>query len=171
VRKRRPDQPIEPALFNFIRDYATEVLDAAQRQPVPRVSLGPLSVFIENFFGQFFNAAFKIAITDFSERSQERAAKTRLRREKQTGPDETTRLISSFETYCKLHPDIANERSPEADDDDFDQVAEELVGSFLPTLLDRIEAWAEATGAGDITRAVQSARDHLETATAELGFA
>src|SRR5256885_2083866 len=102
MRRRERLERIEPALFNFIRDYASEVVDAAQKRPVPNVALGPLTVFVENFFGQFFRSELHTSITDFSESSQERAAKMRIERESGAGADEVTALISSFETYCRL---------------------------------------------------------------------
>lgn len=167
-RRRVPD--LEPALFNYIRDYAIDVIEASKKRSVPEVPLGPLTVFIDNFFGQFFRSALSTRITDFSDASHEKAVKIRLQLEKENKREEVVALVSSYETYCRLHPDIEQERSVPDEDESLDEVRSVLLESFLPDLLDRIEAWAVAAEIDPIAEAARHGREHLETAKVELGY-
>jgi hypothetical protein len=159
---------IAPTVFNFVRDYAIDVIEAAKKQSVPAVPLGPLTVFVENLFAQFFRAALNVTITGFSDASHEKAARERIRLEKNDGKAETIAMISSYETYCRIYPDIAQDRSVPDDAEVLDEIRSTLLESFLPELLNRIEAWAEANDKKPIIGASKRARGHLESATSEL---
>jgi len=161
---------IEPALFNYFADYAHEVREASKKKPPPQVPLGPLTVFIENFFGQFFRVALKTTISGFGSAAREKAVRARLKLEADSPkPEETILLISSYETYCGIHPDVEQERSVPDEDETAMEVQVTLLESFLPELLDRIEAWADASQES-LVEPVQAAREHLEAAKADLGY-
>jgi hypothetical protein len=168
--KRPVSREVEPAVFNYVRDYAIDVIEASKKQPVPRVSLGPLTVFIDNLFAQYFRAALNTTITDFSDRSHEVAVKVRLRMEGAGGEEEIVAMISSYESYCRIHPDIEQERSVPDDAEAFDEIQSTLLESFLPELLDRVEAWAAVKEHTRIVEAAQAAREYLESAKVELGL-
>lgn len=97
--------------------------------------------------------------------------KSRLRLEASGENPNAIALISSYETYCRLHPDVAHERSFLDDDDEaVDEIRSLLIESFLPELLERIETWAGAEDQDELVDAVGEAKEYLETAQAELGY-
>jgi hypothetical protein len=169
VRPRRPSE-LSPALFNYLRDYAIDVAEASKKRPVPEVPLGPLTVFVDNFFGQFFPVELNTTITGFSQASHEKATKARLKLEQADERPEASLIISSYESYCRIHPDIEQERSVPDDAETLMEVRSTLLESFLPELLNRIEAWAAANGNEAIVEAVTNGEEWLDSAKLELGL-
>lgn len=161
---------VAPSLFNYVRDYAIDVIEASKRKPVPEVPLGPLTVFVENFFAQFFRVALKMSISNFGSQAHERATGARLRLEKKQDRPEVVAIISSYETYCRIRPDIEQERSVPDDSEALDEIRSTLLEVFLPDLLARIKAWAQASGSQPIVDAVENAVDWLDSAKLELGY-
>ncbi len=140
-------------LFDRVEEYADELsqrLVSGDEESEPELATDTaIIVFCENFFAQFFRNVLGVRITGLDQRAKMRAAKKRLELPR-PARRQARRLVAQFEKLCDLWPDLQG-RSYSV------SVVHrtEFHLTYLPSLFERIEAWAEE--AGEIMIASRSA--------------
>jgi len=143
-------EPIEPSLFAYIDDYLEES-SIAQARRIPLAADSNLSVFLDNFFAQFFQNVLGHEIKSVTQSGALEA--TKLQRRNKKWPAQVKRLVRDFKRIGKSRRDLLGL----AYGGGTSELAE-FHFKTMPELLTDIEAWAGAVDNEAIREAAAARR-------------
>ena len=153
---------INPSLLDLVAQYAATIEAGKVDVTRPLKNTTPIVVFCENFFLQFFES-YDVTITSIDSTSKQAAVGFALELERGGDSKETLALITWFEDFCDLYPDVlamgyGGSRS----------VFATFHTTNMVRLLDRAEAWARSEKLEDLEQAVQQASGAYKAALPRL---
>jgi hypothetical protein len=153
---------INPSLLELVTEYAATISAGEVDVTRPLKNTTPIVVFCENFFLQFFQS-FNVSITSIDSTSKQTAVEFELELKRDGGSSETLALITWFEDFCDLYPDVlamgyGGSRA----------VFATFHTRNVVRLLDRAEAWARSETLTELEGAVKRAKKAYKAALPRL---
>lgn len=130
--------PVNADLFGHVIKF-TQLIDPDE----PSAALGEVStlvVFCQNFYLQFFQNELQLQITGLNPGNKAKAVRCRLAPRDPPLPAATISLVKWFERLCDIDPDLRASRYDDANS----PAVPDFLFNYLPTLLQRALAWAQA---------------------------
>lgn len=144
------NQGIAPELLQYVVDYVDETALESVLEDVESES--NLIVFCRELFGQLFANVIGEAITGIGAASAQRANVLRRTRGR-TWPGSLRRLVGHFQHFCKIYRDLLGEGYSGGSD-----ARSEFHFTFIPNVMNDLEAWAKESEAPDLAEAITRAR-------------
>lgn len=151
---------ISPRLFDIPIDFVERVVSGEIKLAGEATMTSPIVVFAQNFYLQFFEKVIGHPITAVNTAAKRDSVVARHALRKQNAPRELLQLLTWFEYFCDIRPDLDAagyvERTIEFRDF--------LTGEFR-TLVDRIHKWARREDLDDVAAKTAELRKLLRRVT------
>jgi len=151
---------VEPRLFGILTNYVNEIARGEVKATPRRGATSPALTFCENFYAQFFQNRLKRPIQRIDSDAKKKAVGLRLELKDKNENVVIIRLITWFEALCDKHSTILAMNYGTAGEDAFFEFHNE----YLPTLLERIVAWAQLEKQADVEGMAKQSLSALKTA-------
>jgi hypothetical protein len=150
---------LAPQLFDILTEYASQIA-LGKVKPFERGVTAPALTFCENFYVQFFQNRLKRPIQRIDPAAKETAVRLRMELKDKKEDKVIILIITSFETLCDKYSTILGMNYGAAGKEVFLQ----FHNSYLPTLLERVVAWAEREKHADIEGKAKESLSALKAA-------
>ena len=157
------ESPIALGLFDRVRDYAGQLVKdgLSTKKPLKRDST--IVVFCQTFFQQFFEYRFAYEITAVDRQAKLDTSRLRVAAEANGTSAEAIALVRSFEDLCDAWPDVLGFT--------YGGLSSEFRRfhtTYIPRLLQRIVAWANAENIPELSDAASRASSEWDKAAKRL---
>jgi hypothetical protein len=147
VNAKRSKDVIAPSLFDYVLEYAKDIVSGDKTISSSVDGDSTLIVFAENFLTQFADGYLGLKIVGFNSRSQGQLKVARRRLERGSNSDQTKaaqHLMFQLEPLCDLVAEISYGNS--------EIEAESFHTELFPEFLEQIELWLEEYPASQALR-------------------